>query len=216
MNVIWYSDPWPVTGTSQPIRLSTNFITFVPSLTLTKLRVVSMVNSQAGYAYPSDTWFRPLGGGGLAYALIVETSFPESTPMLWPWYRTWPSPNYETFPLGICDGCGKPAGALTHLSGHLVPFSFRDLPMFQLLIPVFPNLPCLFSTFHLEYPTILSRVCLKGVTNIFLWNNPIAGHMFNMFIKHFLVMYFIAYDTCSGKLIWMCLRFGGMHASERT
>ena len=31
-NVKWHSDPWP-TVTSQPIRLSTNFTTFIPSLT---------------------------------------------------------------------------------------------------------------------------------------------------------------------------------------
>ena len=29
---------------------------------------------------------------------------------LWPWYRAWPSPNYEWFPWSICNGCGTPAG----------------------------------------------------------------------------------------------------------
>ena len=41
----WHSDPWP-TGTSQPIRLSTNLITFIPSLTLTELWVVSIEHLQ--------------------------------------------------------------------------------------------------------------------------------------------------------------------------
>ena len=27
-------------------------------------------------------------------------------PILWPWYRAWPSPNYEWFPLSICKECG--------------------------------------------------------------------------------------------------------------
>ena len=40
-NVKFHSDPWP-TVTSQPIRLSNNFITLIPSLNLTKLWVVSM------------------------------------------------------------------------------------------------------------------------------------------------------------------------------
>ena len=33
-NVKWHSEPWP-TVTSQPIRLSTNFMTLIPSLTFT-------------------------------------------------------------------------------------------------------------------------------------------------------------------------------------
>ena len=40
-NVEWHSDPW-TTVTSQPIRLSTNFMTFIPRLTFTELWVVSM------------------------------------------------------------------------------------------------------------------------------------------------------------------------------
>ena len=38
----------------------------------------------------------------------------------WPWYRLWPSPNYEWFPWRICNGCGTPAGN-AYPSGHLVP-----------------------------------------------------------------------------------------------
>ena len=45
---------------------------------------------------------------------------------------------------------------------------FRDLLMFQLLRPVFRNLSCLFSTFHLEYLSIPSRFC-------FLWWYLICG-----------------------------------------
>ena len=36
----------------------------------------------------------------------------------------------------------------------------QTLLMLQLLRPVFQNLPCLFSTFHIEYPSVLSLVCL--------------------------------------------------------
>ena len=41
----WHSDPWP-TVTSQQIRLSTNFMTLIPSLTFTGLWVVSMEHLQ--------------------------------------------------------------------------------------------------------------------------------------------------------------------------
>ena len=44
-NVKWHSDPWP-TVTSPPIRLSTNFMTFIPSLIFTELWVVSMEHLQ--------------------------------------------------------------------------------------------------------------------------------------------------------------------------
>ena len=40
-NVKWHSDPWP-TVTSQPIRLSTNFMTLLPIYTFNELWVVSM------------------------------------------------------------------------------------------------------------------------------------------------------------------------------
>ena len=46
-----------------------------------------------------------------------QSDFP---PMSWPWYRLWPSPNYEWFPWSICNGCGMPAGN-AYPSGHLVP-----------------------------------------------------------------------------------------------
>ena len=38
--------PWPVTVTPQPIRLSANFMTLIPSLTFTELQVVSLEHSQ--------------------------------------------------------------------------------------------------------------------------------------------------------------------------
>ena len=97
-NAKWHSDPWQVTVTSQPIRLFTNFMTLIPSLTFTVLRVV-------------------------------------------PW--------------SICNGCGMPAGN-TYPSGHLVPSLFWDFLMLALSRQVFPNLPCLFSTFQLEYSSVFS------------------------------------------------------------
>ena len=72
------------------------------------------------------------------------------TPIVWPWYRAWPLPNYEWFPWSICN-----LRTLTLSGTRFRPF--WDLLILQLLRPVFPNLLRLFSTFHLEYPSVLSR-----------------------------------------------------------
>ena len=45
LNILWHCDPWP-TVTTQPIRLSTNFMTLIPTLAFTELRVVSMEHLQ--------------------------------------------------------------------------------------------------------------------------------------------------------------------------
>ena len=67
----------------------------------------------------------------------------EFSRILLPWYLTWPLPKYNRFPYSIGD--------------------FGDLLMLQLLRPDLPNLPCLFSTFYLQYPSVLSRFSLlKG------------------------------------------------------
>ena len=45
-NVTLHSDLWPTTVTFQPIKLSTNFTTLIPSLTFTELQVVSSEHLQ--------------------------------------------------------------------------------------------------------------------------------------------------------------------------
>ena len=53
--------------------------------------------------------------------------------------------------------------------------SFWDLLMLQLLRPDFSSFSCLFSTFHLEYPSVLPRFCftffchLWGEVQVWLW-----------------------------------------------
>ena len=79
-NVKWHSDPWP-TVTSQPIRLSTNFITFIPSLTFTDYEwfpwsICNGCGMPAGNAYPSGHLVPSLIVG-LACAQIVDTRFLE-------------------------------------------------------------------------------------------------------------------------------------------
>ena len=75
-----HSDPWP-TVTWKPIRLSTNLINFIPSLTFTELWVVSVEHLHrcgmpAGNAYPSGHQV-PSPFLELACAPIVETRFLE-------------------------------------------------------------------------------------------------------------------------------------------
>ena len=96
-----HSDLWP-TVTSQSIRLSTNFMTLIQSLTFTELWVVSMEH----------------------------------------WQRLWHT-NRER---------------LLFRTPGSIP-SFLDFLVLQLLRPDFSNLPCLYSTFHLEYPSVLSLFC---------------------------------------------------------
>ena len=79
-NFKWHSDPWP-TVTSQPIRLSTNFMTFIPTLTFTELWVVSMKHlRRVWHASRERLPFRTPGSApppilGLNCALIAETIF---------------------------------------------------------------------------------------------------------------------------------------------
>ena len=78
--VRWHSDPWP-TVTSQPIRLSTNFLTLIPSLTFTDYEWFPWSSCNgcgmpAGNAYPSGHLV-PSPILGLANAPIVETKFLE-------------------------------------------------------------------------------------------------------------------------------------------
>ena len=60
------------------------------------------------------------------------------------------------------------SGILFFASRERLPFRtpgsvplFWDLLMLQLLRPNSSNLPCLYSTFNLEYPLVLSRFCLQ-------------------------------------------------------
>ena len=57
-------------------------------------------------------------------------------------------------------GVACQTGMLTLWTPGSVP-PFWDLLMLQLLRPVFLNFPCLFSTFHFEYTSVLSRFCFK-------------------------------------------------------
>ena len=67
---------------------------------------------------------------------------------------------------------------------------FWDLLMLQLLRPNSSNLPCLYSTFHLEYPLVLSRFCYlcKHTEQYFL-------HFFVPFTNHIIIIPFCYLKT---------------------
>ena len=85
-----------------------------------------------------------------------QSDFP---PITWPWYRAWPSPIMSGFHGAFATGVACQQGTLTLPDTWFRP-PFWDLLMLQLLRPNSSNLPCLYSTFHLEYPLVLSRFCL--------------------------------------------------------
>ena len=61
----------------------------------------------------------------------------------------------------FATGVASQQGTLTLRDTWFRP-PFWDLLMLQLLRPNSSNLPCLYSTFHLEYPLVLSRFCFRS------------------------------------------------------
>ena len=62
----------------------------------------------------------------------------------------------------FATGVASQQGTLTLPDTWFRP-QFWDLLMLQLLRPNSSNLPCLYSTFHLEYPLVLSRFYLQHI-----------------------------------------------------
>ena len=95
---------------------------------------------------------------GLACALIVETTFPRLyTDLITVSNLTYTE--LRGFHGAFATGVASQQGALTLPDTWFRP-PFWDLLMLQLLRPNSSNLPCLYSTFHLEYPLVLSRFYL--------------------------------------------------------
>ena len=94
--------------------------------------------------------------------LFIQSDFP---PISWTWYRAWPSPIMSGFHGAFATDLACQQGTLT-----LPDIWFRprlwDLLVLQLLRPDSSNLPCLYSTFHLEYPLVLSRFCLQIIESL--------------------------------------------------
>ena len=109
-----------------------------------------------------DTWFRPLFGGLRVLWLLRPVSqtlhrlndLPKLT-----------FTELKGFHGAFATGVACQQGALTLPDTWFRP-PFWDLLMLQLLRPNSSNLPCLYSTFHLEYPLVLSRFCLVMYAHI--------------------------------------------------
>ena len=82
-------------------------------------------------------------------------------PISWHWNRAWPSPIMSGFHGAFATGVACQQGTLTLPNTWFRP-PLWDLLVLQLLRPDSSNLPCLYSTFHLEYPLVLSRFCFTG------------------------------------------------------
>ena len=98
------------------------FYDLIPSLTFTELRVVSMEHLQRlwhvnGKRLPSEHLVTSLFGACVCSDRRDQIS--QIYINFMSFIRTW-SPNYEWFPLSICDGCYMPAWG-AYPSGHPVP-----------------------------------------------------------------------------------------------
>ena len=113
-----------------------------------------------------------------------QSDFP---PISWPWYRAWPSPIMSGFHGAFATGVACQQGTLTLPDTWFRP-PFWDLLVLQLLRPNSSNLPCLYSTFHIEYPLVLSRFCFKvpGKGAFFfssVWQMYIRDFIFEIWIE---------------------------------
>ena len=97
-----------------------------------------------------------------------QSDFP---PISWPLYRDWPSPIMSGSHGAFATGVACQQGTLT-LPDTWFRSPLWDLLVLQLLRPDSSNLPCLYSTFHLEYPLVLSRFCFTWYFHIPVWVLP--------------------------------------------
>ena len=114
------------------------------------------VACQQGTLTTPDTWFRPL-----CRSLRVLWLLRPVSPTLHR-FNDLPKLTFTElrgFHRAFATGVACQQGALTLPDTWFRP-PFWDLLMLQLLRPNSSNLPCLYSTFHLEYPLVLYRFCL--------------------------------------------------------
>ena len=98
--------------------------------------------------------------------LSNQSDFP---PISRPLYRAWPSPIMSGFYGAFATGVACQQGTLTLPDTWFHP-PLWDLLVLQLLRPDSSNLPCLYSTFHLEYPLVLSRFCFYEQNWRYAWS----------------------------------------------
>ena len=134
-------------------------MTLIPTLTFTELRVVSMEHRQRVlHASRERLPLRTPGSVPFFGACMCSDCWDQITRL----YTDLMTELNLTFAElrgfhgAVATGVACQQGALTLPDTWFRP-PFRDLLMLQLLRPNSSNLPCLYSTFHLEYPLVLSR-----------------------------------------------------------
>ena len=113
------------------------------------------VACQQGTLTTPDTWFRPRFGGLHVLWLLSPVS---STIHRFNNLPKLTCTELRGFHGAFATGVACQQGALTLQDTWFRP-PLWDLLMIQLLRPNSSNLACLYSTFHLEYPLVLSRFC---------------------------------------------------------
>ena len=107
----------------------------------------------------------------------------------------------------FATGVASKQGTLTLPDTWFRP-PFWDLLMLQLLRPNSSNLPCLYSTFHLEYPLVLSRFCfrgsIKGVVSFpyTSLSKPCYRISSKYHIDPIMVLYFMPHSQVVHVLVW--------------
>ena len=152
------------------------------------------VACQQGTLTTPDTWFRPLFDGGLHVLWLLRPVSPNlhrlnDLPML-------TFTELRGFHGAFATGVACQQGALTLPDTWFRP-PFWDLLMLQLLRPNSSNLPCLYSTFHLEYPLVLSRFCFAFHLKI------CAPPLFVNELRHWQYIYNLIYITST--TVWCIL-----------
>ena len=100
------------------------------------------------------------------------------SPIPWPLYRAWPSPNYERFPWNICNGCRMPEG-----NARLNPS---------------PRTPCTVRFLGLAYAPIMETSFLQ-LAMFFLDFSPwISSDIFSILIY---IIYIHVLSIWNGKYI---------------
>ena len=137
-----------------------------------------------------------------------QSNFP---PISWPWYRAWPSPIMSGFHGAFATGVACQQGTLTLPNNWFRP-PLWDLFVLQLLRRDSSNLPCLYSTFHLDYPLVLSWFCFT----IYRANFLRKVVMFKTKMKYRLFRYIFEFQVINIPVIIMTLSFkSAMVCKER-
>ena len=154
---------WPLTNSDYPTdQTFQQPMTLIPNLAFTELWVVSTEHLQrVWHASRARLPFRTPGSVPFCGACKCSDCWDQFSR---PYVELMTVPNwtfieFRGFRGSFATGVACQQGALTRPDTCFRP-RLWDLLVLQLLRPDSSNLPCLYSTFHLEYPSVLSRLCL--------------------------------------------------------